>query len=332
MTTFANNAAAVIALDGGTTNTRARLVENGQVIAETRRAVGVRDRAISASGSPVAQAVRECLDELETLNSRARDAEIVASGMLTSEVGLRAVPHALAPAGLIELARASVVTTIPEITDRPIRLIPGVCTPPADGPTGWLSCDIMRGEECETLGTLALLDRTGPLIMVWPGSHTKYVEIDELNRIVSSHTCLTGELTMTIARQTLIAKSLPETLPETPDQAALILGRNVSYEKGLSRAAFLVRIADVQGVLSPHERASFWVGAVIGDELARVAGHPILKKGYAVLVGGREPQRSTYVEGLKCAGLSDVTALDDKTTAIAAALGAVAIARESILS
>ena len=41
-----------VALDGGTTNTRARLVEvaTGRVLATARRGVGVRDAVLAASG------------------------------------------------------------------------------------------------------------------------------------------------------------------------------------------------------------------------------------------------------------------------------------------
>ena len=37
----------VIALDGGTSNTRARLIRDGRVVASARRTVGVRDSVLS---------------------------------------------------------------------------------------------------------------------------------------------------------------------------------------------------------------------------------------------------------------------------------------------
>src|SRR5262249_28467178 len=48
----------VVALDGGTTNTRARLLHDGQVVATARRAVGVRDAVLSGGSNPLATAVR----------------------------------------------------------------------------------------------------------------------------------------------------------------------------------------------------------------------------------------------------------------------------------
>src|SRR4051794_23104330 len=47
-----------IALDGGTTNTRARLLRDGRIVAVARRTVGVRDAALSAGLGPLAGAVR----------------------------------------------------------------------------------------------------------------------------------------------------------------------------------------------------------------------------------------------------------------------------------
>src|SRR5258706_15758785 len=125
------------------------------------------------------------------------------------EDGWAAVPHVLAPAGQRELARGAVVCHLPEVADQPILFVPGVRTPPAAGLDGWAEADVMRGEECETLGAWALIPErqlslgeptevaAPPLrtVFVWPGSHTKAVEVDEQGRIRRSHSSLAGELT-----------------------------------------------------------------------------------------------------------------------------------------
>ena len=58
---------------------------------------------------------------------------IVAAGMLSSEVGLTAVPHVEAPAGIDALARGVAVRLLPEIADRPIVFVPGVRDPARAG-------------------------------------------------------------------------------------------------------------------------------------------------------------------------------------------------------
>ncbi len=53
-----------VALDGGTSTTRARLVDGDRVVAVARRDVGVRD-AVGADGrDALAAAVREAIDEV----------------------------------------------------------------------------------------------------------------------------------------------------------------------------------------------------------------------------------------------------------------------------
>src|SRR5262249_15271664 len=145
---------------------------------------------------------------------------IVAAGMLSSEVGLVALPHVPAPAGLDELARASAFVSLPEVDDRPILVVPGVRTPAGDGPHGRFEADVMRGEECETLGARAALLAAGRLapgeeaVFLWPGSHTKLVAADAAGRIARSFTTLAGEILQAVAQHSLVSASLPATLPD----------------------------------------------------------------------------------------------------------------------
>jgi 2-dehydro-3-deoxygalactonokinase len=319
----------VIALDGGTTNTRARLVSNDEIIGEAKRAVGVRDTVLSEKDSPLANAVRECLAEIERHWPEAKEARIIASGMLSSEVGLWAVPHALAPAGIEELARAARSATLKDVSDKPILFIPGVRTPAADGPDGWLLADLMRGEECETLGVINGLQPHQAAAFLWPGSHTKLVEVDEMGRICRSTTTLAGEITATLASQTMIAKSLPRELPDQPDASSVAKGIEVGASEGLGRAAFLVRIADVSGQLNINERAAFWIGAVIGNDIAHLAKHPILMSGVPVWVGGREPQKTIYAQALQSVTGRSVNVIEAGLVQKAAAIGATNVARRA---
>jgi 2-dehydro-3-deoxygalactonokinase len=328
-----------VALDGGTSTTRARLVEGDRVIAVARRAVGVRDAVRGDGRGALAAAAREAIDEVLRAAGGPGPDLIVASGMLSSEVGLAAVPHVIAPAGPDELARGVVACEIPEVADRPILFVPGVRTPPAEGPDGWAEADVMRGEECETLGALHLLfppssspDPPSPTrAFVWPGSHTKLVEVDGEGRIVRSQTTLAGELTQALARHTLLAASLPEALPEEPDPEALEAGARLVAREGLGRAAFLVRVAALSGALDPPRRASFWVGAVVADDVAHLARHPILHgRRCEVWVGGRQPQRSLYARWLAPRHGGPVAALDGDHAEGAAAVGAVTVARRHL--
>jgi 2-dehydro-3-deoxygalactonokinase len=347
-----------IALDGGTTNTRARLLDGPRLVATARRAVGVRDTVLDDSsmrpaGAPtpagpanrqaLLRAVREVIEEVrgiwekEAMVGRGAGeapglVSLVAAGMLSSEVGLFAVPHVLAPAGLDDLAHASQLVSVPEVDERPILVVPGVRTPAADGPSGWFESDVMRGEECETFGAHAALAAAGRLVpgrgsvFLWPGSHTKLVEVDAGGRIVRSFTTLAGEILQAVAQQTLLAASLPRVLPDRLDRDAALDGATAAERFGLGRAAFLVRIAALSGTLDEQGRASFWIGATIAADVINLAGHPILGADRSVYVGGREPLRALYSSELARRHAGPVIALDDPLAETASALGACAVA------
>jgi 2-dehydro-3-deoxygalactonokinase len=129
-----------------------------------------------------------------------------------------------------------------------------------------------------------------------------------------------------VARHTLVAASLPEALPDVLDADAAHDGALAAELHGLGRAAFLVRIAAMTGTLGETARASFWIGAVVAGDLEGLAGHPILEPGRPVFVGGREPLRSLYADGLSRRHAGPVVALDDRLADAASALGACAVA------
>jgi 2-dehydro-3-deoxygalactonokinase len=360
-----------IALDGGTTNTRARLLHGPQIIATSRRAVGVRDTilgdpgpsapastgpssASEAAGPPhrdrLVRAVREAVEEVAralippaeapgscgAADPAGRVEFLVAAGMLSSEVGLVAVPHVPAPAGIDELARGVAVVSLPEVAAMPIYVIPGVRTPAADGRDGWFEADVMRGEECETLGAFAALAADGRIgagewtVFLWPGSHTKLVEVDPSGRITRSHTTLAGEFLQAASRHTILAASLPEAPPDDPDPDAVAAGARAVERDGLGRAAFLVRIAALTGSLDARARASFWIGATVAADVLGLARHRILGGDRPVWVGGRRPLCALYAAELARHHGGPVVALDDALVESASALGACRIAARRI--
>ncbi|MCD7908186.1 MAG: 2-dehydro-3-deoxygalactonokinase, partial [Clostridium sp.] len=134
----------IITVDGGTTNTRCILWdENRKRVAEEKRPVGVRNTAIDGNNRKLKQAVKECLDALVEKNglSYGHIRRIIASGMITSDVGIVVVPHLTAPAGLAELAAATVPIELPEICPIPIYFIPGIKN--ADGPFSFDNIEAM---------------------------------------------------------------------------------------------------------------------------------------------------------------------------------------------
>jgi 2-dehydro-3-deoxygalactonokinase len=113
-----------------------------------------------------------------------------------------------------------------------------------------------------------------------------------------------------------------------PDPEPLAAGARLVEREGVGRAAFLVRVAALTDTFGPLERASFWLGAVVADDVAHLSRHSILRGQPAlpVWVGGRQPLRDLYATMLGLRHAAPVVALDDEAAEKASAFGALAVA------
>src|SRR5262249_56701187 len=121
---------------------------------------------------------------------------------------------------------------------------------------------------------------------------------------------------------TLLAASLPETLPEEVDPDAAAAGARAVARSGPGRAAFLVRIAALTGSLDPRGRASFWIGASVAADGLALARHPILGPGPPAWVGGRQPLRALYAADLAGRHAGPGGPLEEPPAESASAVGA----------
>jgi 2-dehydro-3-deoxygalactonokinase len=327
-----------LAIDGGTTNTRARLLRGDALVAAATRPVGVRDVAMTGSNEPLATALAECVTEIMRQASVRLDAIslVAASGMITSNVGLHEVSHVAAPAGIDDLARRVVAHRFPAIHDLTIHFVPGIKTMPAvsaDHPASFQQlahCDIMRGEETETFGILAATGLAGPLCLLLPGSHTKLVHVDSDSRITASFTTIAGELMQALAERTILSSSIDWPPPAgEPDWCAIDAGAEFARQHGLARAAFVVRLADLVARIDRAARTWFFVGLVIGSDWVELGRWSHASGGLRLLVGGREPLRSVYGRLASRAWRGEVELIDQPIVGVAAAIGAISIARRA---
>ena len=244
-----STAAPFIALDVGTTHTRAWLVAGERVLAERRAPVGVRDTARDRSNARLQAALAEVIQAVEREGSRV-GGPIVASGMIGSTLGLADVPHVDVPAGVADLARAVQPVATNSLHDRPIWIVPGVRT---RDPGGAALADVMRGEETLCLGALA----TGSLrpgdTLVSIGSHWKRISTDADGRVTGSRSSLGGELAEVVKSWTVIAEAVPETWPERLAPDAIARGQELSRRVGLPRALFELRLDQLARQHVPRE-------------------------------------------------------------------------------
>lgn len=293
----------IVTIDAGTTNTRTSLWRHGQRIAQCQVEIGVRDTAIHGHNGALKQAIRDTLLGVLVKASLAMDevALVLASGMLTSAMGLVDLAHLQAPAGLAELAAGMQRIDMPDVCPLPLWLIPGVRNAVAEVDMhNHEVMDMMRGEETEVMGLIKRLDLAGPAMLIMPGSHTKLVSVDERGAISGCATTLAGELLQVITQSTLISQSLGGDFAHHFSADMVRAGAAAAQKTGLARACFNVRTLAQFTDVQRDERANFLLGAVLsGDVLALknssaiqmrphtpivITGKPMLREALALLI------------------------------------------------
>lgn len=293
----------IVTIDAGTTNTRSSLWRNGKLLAKVQVEIGVRNTAIDGHNNALKQAVRDSIaGALAQAGVDAADVQLaLASGMITSAMGLIELPHVPAPAGIDELAQGMLRVVMPEVFSQPIWLIPGVRNLVDQVDLhNHEAMDMMRGEETEVIGLIARLNLKGRAMLIMPGSHTKLVSVDEKRQIVGCATTLAGELLQVITQHTLISQSLGHEFAHELYPEMVLAGAAAAQQTGLARACFSVRTLGQFAKTEREERANFLLGAVLsGDVLALknscaihmrpdtpivITGKPMLQQALALLI------------------------------------------------
>ena len=301
-----------LAVDGGTTNTRVSLVKERAVVDTVRIPLGARAGIDDREALP--QALREAISSL-LLRHGLRESDVLcvlASGMITSEFGLCALPHLVAPVGLRELHDGMHKTVIEAITSIPFVFIRGVKT------VGELeNTDMMRGEETELAG---LCDVCADALYVLPGSHSKLIETDGEGRIVHFATMLTGEMIAALSAGTILKDAVDLTC-RTLDEASLLDGCRYASERGINEALFKVRVLKNLFGKSTEETYSFFLGAILADEIGAIL-HSRLRR---VVIGGKAQIKHATAVLLRELSDKEVIVVDDATVDASSAVGAVRI-------
>jgi len=130
----------IISIDGGTTNTRIALVDNGGVIDLVKISVGARDNAADFK-KILGEEIKRFLEKNKV--EKREISFVTASGMITSDAGLLNVARIIAPAGRTELSQSKKEMFFDEIFHLPVTFIPGIKMLGEN----LLDTDVMRGEE-----------------------------------------------------------------------------------------------------------------------------------------------------------------------------------------
>lgn len=244
------DAAIVVGIDWGTTRRR--------VLAIGRQQQALRgfddDEGLLRSRGRFPAALADALERIAPLAPRAR---VLLSGMVGSAQGWHEVPYL--DAGLP-------LETLPQqlfkVDDR-CAIVPGLRWRGEDG-----AVDVMRGEETQLLGAVALGHRDGWFVL--PGTHSKWVRLRG-GCIDHFATYMTGELYALLRAHGTLA---PLTVEPDDDDDAFAHGVRASARAALSNVLFGCRARVVTGTMPARAAASYLSGALIGAEW-----HDALRRG-----------------------------------------------------
>jgi 2-dehydro-3-deoxygalactonokinase len=247
-----------IAVDWGTSNVRVWGIGDSGEVVLARSA----DRGMARlAPADYPEVLTGLLAAVETAQTGAT--EVLVCGMAGARQGWREAPYLEAPAALGGLLAAAVR---PDVGGRPldVRILPGICqkTPGAE--------DVMRGEETQLLGLLALRPGFAGTVCM-PGTHSKWVEI-EGGRVKRFATAMTGELYEAIGTHTVVRHALDgeRTGPATEDGIEVGLGAGLAAPELLSSLLFRTRAAALLSERGPDWCSGYLSGLLVGTE---VAGH-----------------------------------------------------------
>ena len=266
-------------IDCGTTMTRIYIVDEDtlKIVASGRRKVGVRDTSITGSKDALRNGITELFFQILEEN-KIPDSSVffsIASGMITSEVGLIDIPHLIAPVGLAQLSAGVVKVEDPEVLPlgRPTYFVRGIRNHYAENANAHdlRDVDFMRGEEVQCIGIMRERNIPLPGNIVALSSHTKIIAVNQAGQIEASATTISGQFYEAILHSTNIGKSITPTEGETPggysDSELIDIAMDCVAHAGLGRTMLMPRFLQVLMKTNSYERNTFLDAAIAADDI-----------------------------------------------------------------
>ncbi|EFL89237.1 2-dehydro-3-deoxygalactonokinase [Ahrensia sp. R2A130] len=277
---------ALIALDWGTTNVRAALLDGEGQVLEARKGesgVGSLDEAgfIARFGE-----LTEGWPKLPA----------IACGMVGSRQGWSEAHYCELPLDVSQLAAKLHRTNH-------LTIVPGVMKDTLD------QADVMRGEETQIAALLAenpAFDGT----IVLPGTHSKWARIAK-GKLVDFKTYMTGELFDAFAGHTILRHTVQPAELDADDNAFDVAVGDVFMTKGSDWGRFFnLRAAALVGETLPGQLREKLSGYLIGMELSSAAQDGFDVQAVTIIGGGALVERYTRALAVLAA---DVTPRESDT-------------------
>jgi 2-dehydro-3-deoxygalactonokinase len=269
-----------IAVDWGTTNRRAYLVDgSGRCVQEMEDDCGV-----------LAVEQGQFAGSVEAIRSAFGERPMLLAGMIGSNRGWVEAPYLPCPAAVEALAGQ-----LAWLDGDLGAIVPGVCLR-ASG-----RADVMRGEEVQLFGAVAANLVPASCFVCHPGTHNKWVRMDG-GKIGGFRTVMTGEMFSLLKDGSILAGLLAT--PSAVNDAFAEGVRRGLDDGGLTAELFAIRARVLLGEAEAADASSFASGLLIGEDLriglreatevrVYVMGRPELTELYAAAlrVAGRDPLR-----------------------------------------
>jgi len=193
-----------------------------------------------------------------------RQIPLIASGMITSRQGWIEIEYLGCPTDVSQLVNQAVQHRLQ--CGNLIRFISGVRYLDGSGLP-----DVMRGEETQIAGLFAqsanlpsLTD--GPMTVVLPGTHSKWVTVDENRCIVAFRTFMTGEMFALLGAHSILRHSLDVDSTQTSERRRAEDDDLTAFRRGVD-SVYLAGGQILNRRLQPAEASEYLSGMLIGSEL-----------------------------------------------------------------
>jgi 2-dehydro-3-deoxygalactonokinase len=222
---------------------------------------------------------------------------VVLSGMIGSRQGWKEALYAKCPAGAGDIVKALAKI---DHDGLPISLVPGLSTENDGMP------DVMRGEETQILGALAMSGMDEGLFLL-PGTHSKWVEVSG-GRIVSFRTFMTGEIFGALKDHTILGRLMREGTSDAEGFARGVKeGAALGGAGALLNRMFATRTYGLMDRLPDTALSDYLSGLLIGAEIAEATR----RSQSAVTIIASVALAQRYTDALKLLGHDSTLARED---------------------
>jgi 2-dehydro-3-deoxygalactonokinase len=289
------NPPSLIALDWGTSNLRASLLDGDGAVLDTRSAAA---GVMAVPERRFAEALLGlCGDWLATHSHCA----CIASGMIGSRQGWVEAPYVECPAGLADAAAKLVRVAFGEA--HRLHIVPGLRCVGSDG-----QADVMRGEETQLWGA----DLPAGSCVVLPGTHSKWAWLGGGDRVLGFQTHMTGEVYAMLTQYSILGRLMElggAWMPAAFDDGVRL---GLQQHAHLLHTLFAARTAGLTDQRAGNELPDFLSGMLIGAEVASARDGSHATAAVTLLGDGALCDR--YARALGLAGITVQRAAREATT------------------